>query len=46
MVDIVSSVMLVALGFVPTYAIMESAWRMGRMTGRRGERPLAGARAR
>jgi hypothetical protein len=46
MVDIVSLVMLVALGFVPTYAIMEAALRMGKMTGRRGERPLAGARAR
>jgi hypothetical protein len=46
MVDMISSVMLVALGFVPTYIIMEAAWRMGRMTGKRGERPLAGAKAR
>jgi len=46
MVDMLSLVMLVALGFVPTYVIMEAAWRMGRMTGRRGERPLARAKAR
>jgi hypothetical protein len=43
-VDIISSIMLVALGFVPTYIVMEGARRMGRMIGRRDERPLARTR--
>jgi hypothetical protein len=44
MVDIISSIMLVALGFAPTYVLMEAAWRMGRMVGRRGEMPMARVR--
>jgi len=44
MVDIISAIMLVALGFAPTYVLMEAAWRMGRMIGRRGEMPLVRAR--
>lgn len=39
MVDIVSSVLLVALGFAPTLGALEMAWRMGRAIGRRGEAP-------
>jgi hypothetical protein len=44
MVEIISAIMLVALGFAPTYVLMEAAWRMGRMIGRRGEMPLVRAR--
>ena len=37
MVDLISSLMLVALGFVPTLVAMEAAWRMGKIIGKRGE---------
>ncbi len=36
MVDFVNSLMLVALGFAPTFVAMEAAWRMGKRIGRRG----------
>jgi hypothetical protein len=36
MVDLVNSLMLVALGFVPTFVALETAWRMGKMVGKRG----------
>ena len=45
MVDLVGSILLVALGFVPTLSALEGAWRMGRMIGKRGEPVIAGARA-
>ena len=37
MVDLVNSLMLVALGFAPTFVAMEAAWRMGKIIGKRGE---------
>jgi len=37
MVDLVNSLMLVALGFAPTLVAMEAAWRMGKIIGKRGE---------
>ena len=36
MVDLVNSLMLVALGFAPIFVAMEAAWRMGKITGNRG----------
>ena len=36
-VDAIEGIMYVALGFAPTLAALEIAWKMGRMTGRRGE---------
>jgi hypothetical protein len=36
MVDLVNSLMLVALGFAPTFVAMEAAWRMGKIIGKRG----------
>jgi hypothetical protein len=40
MVDLINSLMLVALGFVPTFVAMEAAWRMGKLIGKRGEKTL------
>jgi hypothetical protein len=37
MVDLINSLMLVALGFAPTFVAMEAAWRMGKIIGERGE---------
>ena len=37
MVDIVNSLILVALGFAPTFIAMEAAWKMGKIIGKRGE---------
>ena len=37
MVDLINSLMLVALGFAPTFVAMEAAWRMGKIIGKRGE---------
>jgi hypothetical protein len=37
MVDLVNSLMLVALGFAPTFVAMEAAWTMGKIIGKRGE---------
>jgi hypothetical protein len=37
MVDLINSLTLVALGFVPTLVAMEAAWRMGKIIGKRGE---------
>jgi hypothetical protein len=37
MVDLINSLMLVALGFAPTLVVMEAAWRMGKIIGKRGE---------
>jgi hypothetical protein len=36
MVDLINSLMLVALGFAPTLVAMEAAWRMGKIIGKRG----------
>jgi hypothetical protein len=36
MVDLVNSLILVALGFAPTLVAMEAAWRMGKIIGKRG----------
>jgi hypothetical protein len=41
MVDLISSIMLVAIGFVMTFSAMEAAWRMGKMIGKRGEKTVA-----
>ena len=40
MVDFINSLMLIALGFDPTFVAMESAWRMGKLIGKRGEKAL------
>jgi hypothetical protein len=40
MVDLINSLMLVALGFAPTFVAMEAAWRMGKLIGKRGEKTL------
>jgi hypothetical protein len=40
MVDLINSLVLVALGFVPTFVAMEAAWRMGKLIGKRGEKIL------
>jgi hypothetical protein len=37
MVDLINSLMLIALGFAPTLVAMEAAWRMGKIIGKRGE---------
>lgn len=37
MVDLINSLVLVALGFGPTFVAMEAAWRMGKIIGKRGE---------
>ena len=37
MVDLINSLMLVALGFALTLVAMEAAWRMGKIIGKRGE---------
>jgi hypothetical protein len=37
MVDLVNSLILVALGFAPTFIAMEAAWKMGKVIGKRGE---------
>jgi hypothetical protein len=36
MVDLFNSLILVALGFGPTFVAMETAWRMGKIIGKRG----------
>ena len=36
MVDLFSSLILIALGFGPTFVAMETAWRMGKIIGKRG----------
>ncbi|MDQ3851968.1 MAG: hypothetical protein M3299_03950 [Thermoproteota archaeon] len=36
MVDLINSLILVALGFAPTLVAMEVAWRMGKIIGKRG----------
>jgi hypothetical protein len=38
MVDLFSSLILIALGFGPTFVAMETAWRMGKIIGKRGGR--------
>jgi len=40
MVDFINSLMLIALGFAPTFVAMEAAWRMGKLIGKRGEKAL------
>jgi hypothetical protein len=40
MVDLINSLILVALGFGPTFLAMEVAWRMGKIIGNRGEKKL------
>jgi hypothetical protein len=40
MVDLISSIMLVTIGFVTTFSAMEAAWRMGKMIGKRGEKTV------
>ncbi|HEX2106330.1 MAG TPA: hypothetical protein VHF28_01240 [Nitrososphaera sp.] len=41
MVDLINSLMLIALGFGPTFVAMETAWRMGKIIGKRaGEKNL------
>lgn len=40
MVDFINSLMLIALGFAPTFVAMEDAWRMGKLIGKRGEKTL------
>ena len=37
MVELVNSLILVAIGFAPTFVAMEAAWRMGKIIGKRGE---------
>ena len=39
MVDFINSLMLIVLGFAPTFVAMEAAWRMGKLIGKRGENP-------
>lgn len=36
MVDLFNALILVALGFGPTFVAMETAWRMGKIIGKRG----------
>jgi hypothetical protein len=43
MVDLVNSLILVALGFAPTYIAMEAAWKMGKIIGKRGVEKTAAA---
>ena len=43
MVDLVNSLILVALGFAPTYIAMEAAWKMGKVIGKRGIEKTAAA---
>ena len=38
MVNLIDSLMLMVVGFAPTFAAMEAAWRMGKMIGRRSEK--------
>ena len=38
MVELVNSLILVALGFAPTFVAMEAAWRMGKVIGKRGQK--------
>lgn len=38
--DLGEAGMFVAVGFVPTLIVLEMAYRMGRVIGRRGEAPL------
>jgi hypothetical protein len=40
MVDLINSLMLVAIGFVMTFGAMESARRMGKMIGKRVEKTI------
>lgn len=40
MVDFINSLMLIALGFAPTFVAMEAASRMGKLIGKRGEKAL------
>jgi len=40
MVDFINSLMLIALGFAPTFVAMEAAWRMGKLIGKRVEKTL------
>lgn len=40
MVDFINSLMLIALGFAPTFVAMEAAWRMGKLIGKHGEKTL------
>lgn len=35
--DALEAIMYVALGFAPTLAALEIAWKMGRIIGKRGE---------
>jgi hypothetical protein len=39
-VDMINSFVLVALGFGPTLIAMEVAWKLGKMSGKRGEKRL------
>ncbi len=41
MLDLINTLMLVALGFAPTFVAMETAWRMGKIICKRGEKTLA-----
>jgi hypothetical protein len=41
MVDLINSLVLVALGFAPTFVAMEVAWRKGRIIGKRGKKAVA-----
>jgi hypothetical protein len=40
MVDMINSFILVALGFGPTLVAMEVAWKLGKTSGKRGEKRL------
>jgi len=41
MIDLVTSLALIALGFVPTFGAMEAAWKMGKRIGRSSEKTVA-----
>ena len=39
MVDFINSLMLIALGFAPTFVAMEAAWRMGKLMASAEKKP-------
>ena len=41
MVDLINSLMLIAIGFIPTFGAMEAAWRMGKRIGKSSEKIVA-----
>lgn len=44
MVDFINSLMLIALGFAPTFVAMEAAWRMGKLMASAEKKPSCGGR--